>query len=340
MKIVEGLVQRTPEWHQFRDGGIGGSEIASVMGISPYKTPLQLFLEKTGAVAPADLSKNPHVRRGIKYEDHIADIVLRHFGARGMPLCGIHEEYPFIRVSFDLLTSDGVFEIKAISDKQWEEMLAHGPHPHYRVQVEYQLLVAEKITPKGHLVYWREITNPDGTKSEEVRVFPVSLSVERRQELIDEASKFWEMVTNGILPPADPKRDVLSEAEMDEADLALWRAIATACKAREKRYARLKKITERLDKASSADEEQLLKLIGDRFSGAGSGIRFTRFWKAGTVDFGKALKALMPTHTESDLDPFRRKGGWQARLTVEKSEEEKAAAADKRRATRSEKKAA
>lgn len=324
MKIVEGMVQRTPEWHAFRDGGIGGSEIAAVMNISPYKTPLQLFLEKTGAIAPADLSKNPHVRRGIRFEDHIADIVMRHFGVRGLPLCGIHEEYEFLRVSFDLLADAALYEIKAISDKQWEEMLVNGAHPHYIVQVEYQLLVAEKLVSKGNLVYWRQVANPDGSMREEVRVFPIVLTPDRRAELIEAAKGFWDMVTNGILPPADPKRDVLSEAEMEEEQLETWRKIAARSKARERLYKRLKRVVERLDKGSEADEKVLLAIIADRFSGSGSGIRYTRFWKSGTVDFGKALKALAPTHTESDLDPFRKKGQWQTRLTVEKAKEAKA----------------
>ena len=37
---------------------IGGSDIAAILGMSRWKTPLKLWLEKTGEVEPDDLSEN------------------------------------------------------------------------------------------------------------------------------------------------------------------------------------------------------------------------------------------------------------------------------------------
>lgn len=45
--LVE-LSQGTPEWHEWRKNGIGGSDATVVEGISPYRTPRQLFYEKKG----------------------------------------------------------------------------------------------------------------------------------------------------------------------------------------------------------------------------------------------------------------------------------------------------
>lgn len=324
MKIVQNLVQRTPEWHEFRAEGIGGSEIAAVLGMSPFKTPLQVFLEKTGAIDPPDLSKNPNVRRGIRYEDHIADVVLRHFGQVGTPLCGIHEEHPFLRVSFDMVTEKLIIEIKSPSDKQWDWVVENGPHPYYVVQVQYQMIVAEKLGLPGKLVYWREVENPDGTKREEVRIFDVTLEADRRLEIIEAARAFMDLLDRGVPPPADPERDVLTEGEMTDEQIEVWRAVAALSKKREGRYAKLKAIQAKLDKADEEDQKKLLDIIGVRFSGSGSGIRFTRFWKSGTVDYNKALSVLAPETKPSDLDPFRKKGNWQTRLTVEKPPKEKA----------------
>src|SRR5271156_958184 len=36
------------EWLKWREGGIGGSDIATIMGHNPYKTPYQLWEEKCG----------------------------------------------------------------------------------------------------------------------------------------------------------------------------------------------------------------------------------------------------------------------------------------------------
>ena len=51
---------------------IGGSDIAAILGMSRWKTPLKLWLEKTGEVEPDDLSENEAVQLGIELEDFVA----------------------------------------------------------------------------------------------------------------------------------------------------------------------------------------------------------------------------------------------------------------------------
>lgn len=41
-------------WLASRKAGIGASEAAAIFGLSPYMSPLQLYLEKTGALEPSD----------------------------------------------------------------------------------------------------------------------------------------------------------------------------------------------------------------------------------------------------------------------------------------------
>ena len=43
-------VKDVDQWHQLRDKGIGGSDAGIVMNVSNYKTPYQLWEEKTGKV--------------------------------------------------------------------------------------------------------------------------------------------------------------------------------------------------------------------------------------------------------------------------------------------------
>ena len=42
------IVQNTPQWVESRRKGIGGSDIGAIAGVNPHKTPLTVFLEKTG----------------------------------------------------------------------------------------------------------------------------------------------------------------------------------------------------------------------------------------------------------------------------------------------------
>ncbi|MFH9368105.1 YqaJ viral recombinase family protein [Streptomyces anulatus] len=47
----------TPDWHAARANGIGGSEIATVMGISPYESRFSLWHRKQGLIAPVEESE-------------------------------------------------------------------------------------------------------------------------------------------------------------------------------------------------------------------------------------------------------------------------------------------
>jgi putative phage-type endonuclease len=47
----------TPEWHAARAAGIGGSEIAAVLGLSPYESRFSLWHRKKGLVGPVEESE-------------------------------------------------------------------------------------------------------------------------------------------------------------------------------------------------------------------------------------------------------------------------------------------
>ena len=53
----------TPEWHTFRKSGVGGSEVAAALGLSKWKTPYQLWLEKTTDIEPLDDNWNLQIGR-------------------------------------------------------------------------------------------------------------------------------------------------------------------------------------------------------------------------------------------------------------------------------------
>ena len=42
------VVSDTPEWEQERRASVGASEVAAVMGLSPYNTALDVFKHKHG----------------------------------------------------------------------------------------------------------------------------------------------------------------------------------------------------------------------------------------------------------------------------------------------------
>lgn len=42
----------TPEWHEQRRKHLDASEVPAILGLSPYKSGYQVWLEKLGKVAP------------------------------------------------------------------------------------------------------------------------------------------------------------------------------------------------------------------------------------------------------------------------------------------------
>lgn len=62
------LVDNRTDWLKARRKGIGGSDAASVLGISPWKSNVQLWEEKTGIAEPEDISDKEAVRFGKESE--------------------------------------------------------------------------------------------------------------------------------------------------------------------------------------------------------------------------------------------------------------------------------
>lgn len=63
------------EWLKMRKHKIGGSDVAAIMGLSPFKssTPYKVWAEKTGLVEPEDISDKPTVEWGTRLEGVIAN---------------------------------------------------------------------------------------------------------------------------------------------------------------------------------------------------------------------------------------------------------------------------
>lgn len=66
-------MQDRKKWEQLRNLGIGGSDAAVIAGLNRWKSPFQLWLEKTGQAEPEDLSDNEYVYWGTVLEQAVAD---------------------------------------------------------------------------------------------------------------------------------------------------------------------------------------------------------------------------------------------------------------------------
>lgn len=133
----------TPEWHEQRAKGIGGSDVGAIMGVSPWNTRDDIFKIKTGQVEPElKTVKAGALWRGSVWENYIA----RQFALRNSHKVLVHcksswmnTERPHQFANIDgLLYEPGetvpnsILEIKTSSTPySWE----FGVPSYYRMQV-------------------------------------------------------------------------------------------------------------------------------------------------------------------------------------------------------------
>lgn len=144
MKIID-LEQRTPAWLAWRTQGIGSSDAAAILGLSPWKARADLLLEKVEALKGNDIEDRPNgaMLRGRNLEPFIAEWYEKTFSRKAPAMCAERDGHPFIRASFDGLDLGGrvAVEIKAPRREDHEEALAGRVPEKYLPQCHHQLLV-------------------------------------------------------------------------------------------------------------------------------------------------------------------------------------------------------
>lgn len=155
------------EWLELRRAGIGGSDALAVLGLDPWKTRMEVYLDKTGDDR-AEREQTDGMAWGNYVEGPIAEWFTAKTGIKARR-CGLmqHESRPWQRVSVDRLTADGgILEIKNTNYHrrgEWEdaegEIVADGaeaqaqhamavtglPHAWFAAQVGGQPPVIRRI---------------------------------------------------------------------------------------------------------------------------------------------------------------------------------------------------
>lgn len=142
------------KWLEARKKYIGGSDVACILGLNPWKTNQQLYREKKGLVMPDDLSDNPLVAYGTNAEPHIRalfELDHKELKVEYIPdNSWRNTKYPFAAASLDGSTEDengrkGILEIKTASitsgqqASKWKDRIPDN----YYCQVLFYLGVTE-----------------------------------------------------------------------------------------------------------------------------------------------------------------------------------------------------
>lgn len=184
------------EWIQLRKSGLGGSDAGTVLGFNRYKTPFQLYLEKTGQYE--EVVDNEAVYFGNELEDFVAREFAKRTGkkVRRMNRFLRHKQYPFMTANLDrvVVGEKAVLECKTASEYMREAWEGNDIPATYLCQVHHYLAVTgfEKayiaVLIGGNKFVWKEVE-----RDEEF----IEILIEREKD-------FWENhVLADVAPPID-----------------------------------------------------------------------------------------------------------------------------------------
>lgn len=185
------LIQDTTEWLEFRKKHIGASDVAAILGVSPYRTAQQLFDEKLGNI-PAQ-KENIYMRRGKELEEEARCSFEELTGLVVFPRVIVSTEYPWLLASLDGMDIEGenIVEIKCPGCK--DHLIAKsGDVPEkYYPQLQQQMLV----TGFNQCYYYSYSPyEPDGNI-----LLSVSFDEEFCINLIEKTKRFWGCMQTGEL---------------------------------------------------------------------------------------------------------------------------------------------
>lgn len=198
------------EWLKARGHTIGGSDASDVVGMNPYKTNEDLWLEKTGQVIPEDISGKSYVEYGTNAEPLLRELFRLDFPEYQVFYeennLFLNDKYPWGHYSADGWLKDqngrrGILEIKtteilqSMQKEKWNKRIPDN----YYAQCLHGLLIMEAdfVILKAQLK-----TVFDGIPYIQVKHYPIERSdVEADiRYLAEEERRFYQNIKTGKRP--------------------------------------------------------------------------------------------------------------------------------------------
>ena len=184
-----------------RNEFLGGSDIAAVMGMSRWKTPLKLWAEKTGKLPLPDLSDVEAVELGTDLEEFVAKKFTQKTGkaVRRSPKYYQHPDYPYMVAHVDRLVTgtDELLECKTASFFKKDEWENDDIPQEYILQVMWYLgITGRKI---GHIAVL--------IGGQSFKYKQIEFDSELFETMVEAAKEFWQHVKDDTPPAVMPDDD-------------------------------------------------------------------------------------------------------------------------------------
>ncbi len=200
LRLVDTRTLDRQQWLSVRQGGIGSSDAAAAVGLCPYKSQLELWMEKTGRMPAEDAPPGMEDPRywGTLLEPYVAVAYSQQTDRKVRKVNAVlqHPSFPYMLANIDRQVV-GCPEVQILECKtagEWGSKLWRDGVPEYiQLQVQHQLAVTNQQAADVAVLLC-------GQRLEIHRI-------ERDEEVIARLmvlqARFWQYVTTDIEPPAD-----------------------------------------------------------------------------------------------------------------------------------------
>lgn len=202
------------DWLACRRKGIGGSDAAAIMGMSPFCTKRDLYYDKCGIQAVMDEEEDNWVAKevGHRLEDLVAEIFSKKTGLKVYPVRKMfrHPLYPFMLADVDFFIdfpdgSKGILECKTTNYNCQNKWANDATPVNYEYQGRHYMAVMNINKMYFACLY--------GNNENEFFIRYMERDLDIEEDLIAEEEFFWkENVEKGVEPPYTEKPDLVLES--------------------------------------------------------------------------------------------------------------------------------
>jgi putative phage-type endonuclease len=198
----------TPEWLRARKSVLGASEVACVLGLSKWSTPLGIYNDKLNPNITDDMTERQEW--GHYLEEPIAQWIRDKQGITVLPSPGLIQSiaYPWLAATPDRVTDAGEpVELKT-SDSFMKSDWVDGPPDNYLIQVFVQMICLG--TKRGFLGVLH-----GGNQFE---FYPIEWDQQVVDQIIDATRDFWQGHVMARIAPEPTTSDELALVHRDSGE--------------------------------------------------------------------------------------------------------------------------
>ncbi len=199
------------DWLSYRRLGIGGSDVAAIMGVSPFATIRDLYNDKVGILPLIEEEESNWVAKevGHRLEDLVAEIFSKKTGLTVFPVRKMfrHPLYPFMQADVDYFIifpdgSYGILECKTCNYNARDKWADDAIPINYQYQVRHYLAVMNMQKAYIACLY--------GNNENEFVYRLIERDMIEEEEIISQEEYFWkEYVEKMVEPPYTGKPDLV-----------------------------------------------------------------------------------------------------------------------------------